>query len=219
MKTLSSIQTKDRIAQAIRDEILAGNVEPGEELAQESLAQMLGVSRMPVREALQTLVQEGFAQRMPNRHIQAVVLDGRQIHEVFQMAAAMETELALMAVWQESQSQGGSSKKECTMDGLLACLSRMEAAVDTEPFIVLELEFHERILNGAENPYLRQLQKKIMDGYVVYAIRNMGEKKKVYQILSKLAEDIQNREYESVRCRFQEYYQMYADEMAGRCNQ
>ena len=67
MKTLRNMQTKDRIAQAIREEILSGHMEPGEELAQEALAEMLGVSRMPVREALQTLVQGGgnlFAQQL-----------------------------------------------------------------------------------------------------------------------------------------------------------
>lgn len=83
MKTLRNMQTKDRIAQSIRDEILSGHMKPGEELAQEALAEMLGVSRMPVREALQTLVQDGFARRMPNRHIRAVVLDSQQIHAVF----------------------------------------------------------------------------------------------------------------------------------------
>ena len=73
MKSLKRTQTKDYIIQAIRNEILSGNIPSGEELAQEALADMLGISRMPVREALQALVEEGFAKRLPNRHIQAVV--------------------------------------------------------------------------------------------------------------------------------------------------
>ena len=47
METVQAVQTKDYIIQAIRDEILSGRMKPGEELAQENVAQMLGVSRMP----------------------------------------------------------------------------------------------------------------------------------------------------------------------------
>ena len=68
---MASVQTKDYIVQLIKEEILSGVMKPGEELAQEALAERLGVSRMPIREALQNLVQEGFAVRLPNRHIQS----------------------------------------------------------------------------------------------------------------------------------------------------
>ena len=78
---MASVQTKDYIVQLMKEEILSGVMKPGEELAQEALAERLGVSRMPIREALQNLVQEGFAVRLPNRHIQAVVLSAQQIHD------------------------------------------------------------------------------------------------------------------------------------------
>ena len=86
---MASVQTKDYIVQLMKEEILSGVMKPGEELAQEALAERLGVSRMPIREALQNLVQEGFAVRLPNRHIQAVVLSAQQIHDVFHVIAAM----------------------------------------------------------------------------------------------------------------------------------
>jgi DNA-binding GntR family transcriptional regulator len=63
-------QTRDHITQMIRYEILSGSMKPGDELAQESIAEQLGLSRMPVREALQALEQEGFLVRLPNRHMQ-----------------------------------------------------------------------------------------------------------------------------------------------------
>ena len=87
---MASVQTKDYIVQLIKEEILSGVMKPGEELAQEALAERLGVSRMPIREALQNLVQEGFAVRLPNRHIQALVLSAQQIHDVFHVIAAWQ---------------------------------------------------------------------------------------------------------------------------------
>ena len=60
MKSIQNIQTKDLVVQILREQILSGDLKPGEELTQEDVAEKLGVSRMPVREALQALTQEGF---------------------------------------------------------------------------------------------------------------------------------------------------------------
>ena len=98
---MASVQTKDYIVQLIKEEILSGVMKPGEELAQEALAERLGVSRMPIREALQNLVQEGFAVRLPNRHIQAVVLSAQQIHDVFHVIAAMAAENTILVAKKE----------------------------------------------------------------------------------------------------------------------
>ena len=64
MKSIQNIQTKDLVVQILREQILSGDLKPGEELTQEDVAEKLGVSRMPVREALQALTQEGFLTRM-----------------------------------------------------------------------------------------------------------------------------------------------------------
>jgi len=75
VKKIERKQTRDHITQMIRYEILSGGMKPGEELAQESIAEQLGLSRMPVREALQALEQEGFLVRLPNRHMQVAKLE------------------------------------------------------------------------------------------------------------------------------------------------
>ena len=98
---MASVQTKDYIVQLMKEEILSGVMKPGEELAQEALAERLGVSRMPIREALQNLVQEGFAVRLPNRHIQAVILSAQQIHDVFHVIAAMAAENTILVAKKE----------------------------------------------------------------------------------------------------------------------
>ncbi len=55
MKKIERKQTRDQIAQMIRYQILSGAMKAGDELTQESIAEQLGLSRMPVREALQNL--------------------------------------------------------------------------------------------------------------------------------------------------------------------
>jgi len=65
--------TKDYICTAIKDAIKNGKFIQGQELKQEELAIAFGVSRMPIREALQILTAEGVLERMSNRHIRVAV--------------------------------------------------------------------------------------------------------------------------------------------------
>ena len=225
MKAFDHIQIKDRIAQSIRDEILSGNMEPGEELAQEALAEMLGVSRMPVREALQTLVQEGFAVRLPNRHIQAVVLDDRQIREVFRMVAVMETELAVMAagngnlvadVPEENGHFQREAQRASAAESLRIILVSMEQAPNRELQAEYEADFHRQFAALAENPYLEQLYLKIMNGYVAYALENLGDKREAIRHLTDVTEALEKENFTALGSSLQQYYSLYAEAMTER---
>ena len=220
MKTLRNMQTKDRIAQAIRDEILSGHMEPGEELAQEALAEMLGVSRMPVREALQTLVQDGFARRLPNRHIQAVVLDSGQIHDVFRTAGAMEAELVSLALENRRKiGENGNPDLSGTGEELRKILQSMAQSSDPEQKIQYEMEFHECLIHLADNPYLEQLQNKVLDGYVSYAISNLTKKEEVVNMLQAAAVAVEKGDTGAAGASLKEYYMYYADRFAERWRQ
>lgn len=61
--------TQELICQSLRDRIASGDLEPGTELKQVELAKTYGVSRMPIREALQSLLLEGLLTRLSNRHM------------------------------------------------------------------------------------------------------------------------------------------------------
>mgnify|MGYP000305597652 CR=1 FL=1 len=60
MGLMMNVPTKDYIVETIKEEILSGQIKPGTELAQEALAERLGVSRMPIREALQKFSAGGL---------------------------------------------------------------------------------------------------------------------------------------------------------------
>ena len=62
-------RTCDYIAEAIQNEILSGRMEAGQPLRQEELSEKLGYSRMPVREALQILEEQGLVRRLATRHV------------------------------------------------------------------------------------------------------------------------------------------------------
>ena len=88
-------RTCDYIAEAIQNEILSGRMEAGQPLRQEELSEKLGYSRMPVREALQILEEQGLVRRLvtfPQARKKGMVADfsERNIEEIFDMFGNVE---------------------------------------------------------------------------------------------------------------------------------
>ncbi|MBT9776858.1 GntR family transcriptional regulator [Clostridium sp. MCC353] len=162
METVQAVQTKDYIIRAIRDEILSGRMKPGEELAQENVAQMLGVSRMPVREALQALAQEGFLIRLPNRHMQVAGMDCREVMDTFSVAAAMETEI-LMLIPENDRDIFFGAVRRCLETG---------GKEDQSRAAEMEIGIHKTAVSLLRNVYVSRLFSKLLDGYISHAVMN-----------------------------------------------
>ena len=163
MESIKSIQIKDYIVQMIRNEILSGRLKAGEELVQEPLATQLGVSRMPVREALQTLAQEGFLLRLPNRHMQVVKMERKQLYQTFRILAAMEAEMEQLLDAEGKRSLTGQLTKCRDM----IRESGMDAAREAEA------EFHRQVAVWLGNQYISQIFGKMLEGYVTYVITSL----------------------------------------------
>ncbi len=97
MENVAIIPLKDQAAAALRREIYAGELTDGTELRQEDVADKLNISRLPVREALQQLQNEGLLQRLPNRHMRVVGVTATRLRQSFAVLAAMECEVFALA--------------------------------------------------------------------------------------------------------------------------
>lgn len=98
----TSVRTRQTIADSITDEIrqliISGELEDGLPLRQDALAARLGVSRIPVREALSRLEREGLAASYPHRGYVVTALSRSEIEELFDLRAQLEPELLRIAV-------------------------------------------------------------------------------------------------------------------------
>src|SRR5689334_5025020 len=83
--------SSDAVASALRDAILRGALPGGAHLRQEELATRMGVSRLPVREALRQLHGEGLVTLAPNRGAEVVALAPDEVHEIYDIRIALET--------------------------------------------------------------------------------------------------------------------------------
>jgi DNA-binding GntR family transcriptional regulator len=93
--SLTSIEShrplSDTVFHKLRDAILDGTLEPGQWLRQEPLAQELGVSQMPVREALKRLVAEGLAARIPYKGVRVVQFSPEDIVDMVTVRMVLES--------------------------------------------------------------------------------------------------------------------------------
>lgn len=186
MKQIDTVQTKDYIARAIRQEILSGRIKAGEELTQEDLAETMGVSRMPIREALQTLAQEGFLLRLPNRHMQVVALNKEEIAGTFSLLAAMETEILRQIV---------DAGKDLTI---------------LEEKLTKGIEFHFALANLLGNVYIKQIHSKLIEGYVEYAIESIKDKEMPVSALREIITAAKNNNELEMSNAVKAYYKIYA---------
>ena len=201
METVSAVQTKDYIVSAIRSEILAGNMRPGEELTQELIAEQLGVSRMPVREALQSLAQEGLIVRLPNRHMQVAAMEEKQVRDTFRMAAAMETEILLM-IPEEKRGE------------LLLRLSELAETVGSgvrEAAAGAEMAWHKHALASLKNSYIHQLFLRLLDSYVSYAVERVKRGNAAAEQLTDVGAALASGDEEALRAAMNRYYGRMAD--------
>lgn len=96
-RTLSD-EAADRLRAAIRN----GTLKPGMRLIERELAERLGMSRMPVREAIQSLVDEGLAQKIPHRGAIVYTLTRLEIEEISSLRVLLEQFVVerVIACWQ-----------------------------------------------------------------------------------------------------------------------
>jgi DNA-binding GntR family transcriptional regulator len=81
----------DRVYRKLQDAIIDGRLVPGQWLRQEALAQELGTSQLPVREAIRRLAAEGLAVRIPYKGVQVVEYSPEDILDMFHIRLTLES--------------------------------------------------------------------------------------------------------------------------------
>ncbi|WP_328380503.1 GntR family transcriptional regulator (plasmid) [Streptomyces sp. NBC_00440] len=136
----------DRALSVIRRGILTGRLRPGQQLVESDIAQMLGMSKTPVREALKTLVGSGLVAL--SRYKGAVVreLDSASAAAVYDMRLLLEPEAARRAVTRGIDLAAAS--------GALHEARSAGEAGDTVGMSLANREFHRALYLGCGNPLL-----------------------------------------------------------------
>lgn len=97
LKQITVLPIRERVASELRNAIFSGSFSAGEELGQDYLAQKLGVSRMPIREALQILAGEGLIELRTNRGAIVKDISKDYIREHFELRLVLECDAVAKA--------------------------------------------------------------------------------------------------------------------------
>jgi DNA-binding GntR family transcriptional regulator len=136
------------VFEQLRDWIESGALAPGEIIKDVEIAQRLGVSRTPVREALQLLEQMGAVETIPNHSTRVTCVDRRDtalVYPPLTVLVAMAIELATPHATADDLRGMERANEE-----MLAAARRGEPSVSRE----MDTEFHLILTRRANNPYL-----------------------------------------------------------------
>lgn len=138
---------EESVTDALRDAILRGDLEPGRRLSQVELADELGVSRIPLRDALRRLSAEGLVEIDGRRGARVSSLTADDVAEIYEMRLMLEPECARRAV--ESLDDDAS-------DRVLALSEEMDRHVD-DPVAGAQSrrDFYAELYAHADRPRMR----------------------------------------------------------------
>ena len=139
------------VAGQLRSMILGGELKPGERLVEGQLAERLGVSRNPVREAMRSLEATGLIEVVPRRGAHVCAIDKCEVHHIQRIRMLVEGyAVEQAAVRQDPESIGR----------ILRCLENGRAATergDAVTAAVYHRDFHIAVEQAAGIPFLRQV--------------------------------------------------------------
>ena len=148
-----------QIREFVIDAIMSGELRAGDRVVAKALAERLGVSQAPVREAIRDLVLLGFLDTEPFKGTSVRSFTEKELQEVYTVRAALESLAARLAATRMTEEDVRSLQD--TLDRMIQAAQEQ----DEEEMVRLDNEFHETILQVSDNKLLRQVWQTVQFGY------------------------------------------------------
>lgn len=146
---------RGQVYQILRNDICGGKYGPGFWLQEKELAEALGVSRSPVREALRQLVSDGLVIEVPNKGVFVKEFTVRDIDEIFDMRVMLESYGI-----QKSRKNLTTVRRQKLFE-LLDMLERSCARGDMEKYVQADEELHIRIVELGGNSLVESTYDRV----------------------------------------------------------
>jgi len=162
----------DRAYTALRDVIVKLNVydEPGDvRLDERQLAQDLGISRTPVREAMAQLEREGFVRSVPRRGIYVVRKTKQEVIELITAWAALESMAARLI------TQNAADEEIATLHRMFTKFENGELHARLDEYSEVNIEFHQSIIRMSRNRVLIDLAENLFTHMRMIRRKTIGE--------------------------------------------
>jgi DNA-binding GntR family transcriptional regulator/maleate cis-trans isomerase len=148
--------TAEIVADQLRLAVMHGSLPPGSQMGEAELAARLGVSRGPLREAMQRLVQEGLLRSEPHRGVFVTALDVEDVRDIY---------LARLAVERAACERIVREHRVEAVAELTAVQARIVAAANEGDPVALsdaDQEFHETLVRASRSPRLQRMARTLL---------------------------------------------------------
>lgn len=146
--TVVTQSMSEQIAQELRGAIENGELKPGERLVERALAIRMGVSHIPIREALSRLAEEGLVERTPRRGARVAALSDQELQELSSLRIVLEQFVAVRVQnsWTEERAE--------ILRGIVSSMVEHSQAGDLDQMFALDRKFHETLWEFADHRML-----------------------------------------------------------------
>ena len=148
---------REVVCESLREAIRRGILKPGERIMEIQLAEELGVSRTPVREAIRKLELEGYVVMMPRRGTYVANMSIRDINEIFEIRTALESLSNGLA----AEHITGEELEH--LQRLLVIIGGHIKEGDMEKIVETDIEFHDLMYHAARNQRLVGIISNLRD--------------------------------------------------------
>lgn len=168
----------DRTVKRIEDMIIKGKLTPGQQVKEQEIADRLGVSRPPVREAFKLLEADGLVRREPRRGVFVAAMNDADIWEIYTLKTALYTLAVTLAI--DKLTAAGVERLEKIVDQMEALVCD-QGRPDIIRYEELNHLFHETTAHIAGHGRLKKIQQSINKEVMRMAYRSLKDRRHLEQ--------------------------------------
>lgn len=160
------ISKKVRVVALVKEAILSGAIQAGEQIVETKLAQEFGVGQGLIREALLELEHQGFVERIPFSGTQVVQFNHADVEQIFTLRLELEPLAFTLA------TQKASPAELEFLQGLIKAMKQSAAQCNRSLFFEQNLAYRQKVWELAGNKYLKQtLEHLVIPLFALYVMR------------------------------------------------
>lgn len=175
---------RDVVFKTLRQAILRGELKPGERLMEIQLANKLGVSRTPIREAIRKLELEGLVLMIPRRGAEVAEIKEKGLRDVLEVRKALE-ELSVQLACDRI-----TPEQLCELEETAEEFKRSLRSEDVTEIAQADVKFHDVIYKAADNQRLMQLLSNLGEQMYRYRVEYLKNPEIHEQLIKEHAEII-----------------------------
>ncbi|MCD6472897.1 GntR family transcriptional regulator [Candidatus Aerophobetes bacterium] len=183
------------IYEKIKSQIINFTLKPGQKLQDRQLGLEFGVSRTPIREALNRLVQEGFVRQISGRGYFVKEISIKDIEEIYEVREALEVLAAQQAVRNINNHQ---IKR---LSEILKSHEKLIQKGEVKSRLLKDADFHKTIALSSENRYLYEIINNIFDKIAVFkgiGVLSLQRAKTAYQQHKEIFNSLKERDAQAL---------------------